>query len=130
MSAGVAFSRVKPKEKRVILFLTVHCRDDCFVLRANHHEHIPTLTLKERELERLKKEKERQQGGLTGVCKYNTCTPFPECKLKSADGWQLQYLYHKPPIEREQIKFCSVRERYSLEFSPHRNACLRRTSDL
>lgn len=33
---------------------------------AKHHEHIPSLTLKERELERLKRERERKEGGLTG----------------------------------------------------------------
>lgn len=33
---------------------------------AKHHEHIPSLTLKERELERLKRESERKEGGLTG----------------------------------------------------------------
>ncbi|CAM9709731.1 unnamed protein product, partial [Hapterophycus canaliculatus] len=32
---------------------------------AKHHDHIPSLTLKERELERLKRERERQEGGLT-----------------------------------------------------------------
>lgn len=36
------------------------------VTRAKHHEHIPSLTLKERELERLKRERERKEGGLTG----------------------------------------------------------------
>lgn len=33
---------------------------------AKHHDHIPSLTLKERELERLKRERERKEGGLTG----------------------------------------------------------------
>ncbi|CAN0106629.1 unnamed protein product [Ectocarpus sp. 12 AP-2014] len=32
---------------------------------AKLHEHIPSLTLKERELERLKRERERKEGGLT-----------------------------------------------------------------
>lgn len=36
------------------------------VSSAKHHEHIPSLTLKERELERLKRERERKEGGLTG----------------------------------------------------------------
>lgn len=39
----------------------------CMSVRAKHHEHIPTLTLKERELERLKREQERKEGGLTGA---------------------------------------------------------------
>lgn len=38
-----------------------------FVLtRAKHHEHIPSLTLKEKELERLKRERELKESGLTG----------------------------------------------------------------
>lgn len=34
--------------------------------RSRHHEHIPQLTLKERELQRLKREQELKESGLTG----------------------------------------------------------------
>lgn len=37
-----------------------------FFCRAKHHDHIPQLTLKERELERRKQEQERAKWGLTG----------------------------------------------------------------
>lgn len=54
---------------RTSLFL-LHCSAVvCIVLcisSAKLHEHIPSLTLKERELGRLKRERERKEGGLTG----------------------------------------------------------------
>lgn len=48
----------------------LHCSAVFFIVlcisSAKLHEHIPSLTLKERELERLKRERERKEGGLTG----------------------------------------------------------------
>ena len=62
--------------------------------RAKHHEHIPSLTLKERELERLKRERERKEGGLTGERRGLSRCRFNDVQTNASSG-----NYFDPPHE-------------------------------